>query len=178
MSAFCCTFAAMKTNIKYHLIRIFLTATLLYVGQQTALANETDSLVSTKHDCCADSTVEDHTTPYHKIVKEGGSMREGLFTVRHIKDAWYLEVPDSMLGRLLLAVTRFTSVPQDFKLLSGEEVNRSTVYLEQYGEKSLFMREYVQSKFAKPGEKIGEALQTRLYTNLTSSGGTRTHKPN
>ena len=159
MSVFCCIFAPMKTIINPRLVRIFLIATLLSVGQSMAFAADGDSVTVIRHDCCADSTVEDHTTPYHKIVKEGGSMREGLFTVRHIKDAWYLEVPDSLLGRLLLAVTRFTSVPQDFRLLSGEEVNRSTVYLEQYGEKSLFMREYVQSKFAKPGEKIGEALQ-------------------
>jgi hypothetical protein len=86
-------------------------------------------------------------------------MVEGMFTVRHIKDAWYWEVPDAMLGRLLLAVTRFTSVPQDFKMFSGEEVNRSAVYLEQYGEKTIFLREYVQSAFAKEDQNIGQALQ-------------------
>ncbi len=48
----------------------------------------------------------------------------GMFTVRHIKDNWYFEVPDTLLGRLLLAVTRFKAVPQGFKMLSGEEVNR------------------------------------------------------
>ena len=41
-----------------------------------------------KEECCNDTTVKDHKDPYHKIVKEGGSMREGLFTVRHIKDDW------------------------------------------------------------------------------------------
>ena len=112
-----------------------------------------------KHECCQDSTVEDHTTPYHKIVKEGGSMREGLFTVRHIKDDWYLEVPDELLGRMLLCVTRFTSVPQDFKMFSGEEVNRSAVYLEQYNDKALFLREYVQSSYAKADDRIAISLK-------------------
>jgi hypothetical protein len=112
-----------------------------------------------KNSCCEDTTVTDHTDPYHKIVKEKGSVRYGLFTVRHIKDDWYLEVPDSLLGRMMLAVTRFTSTPQGFKSFSGEEVNHSAIYLEQYGQKSLFMREYVQSHLAKPEDRIAISLK-------------------
>jgi hypothetical protein len=103
--------------------------------------------------------VADHSSPYHKLVKEGGSKEVGLLTVRHIKDKWYFEVPDSLLGRLILAVTRFTSVPQDFKMLGGEEVNRSCLYFEQYNEKTLFLREYVQSSFAKKDDAIGQSLK-------------------
>ena len=110
-------------------------------------------------DCCVDTTVNTKDDPYLKIVKEGGSVREGLFTVRHIKDDWYLEVPDSLLGRMMLAVTRFTSVPQEFKMVTGEEVNRSAVYFEQYGEKTIFLREYVQSQYAKPEDRIAISLK-------------------
>ena len=110
-------------------------------------------------DCCVDTTVNSKDDPYLKIVKEGGSVREGLFAVRHIKDDWYLEVPDSLLGRMMLAVTRFTSVPQEFKMVTGEEVNRSTVYFEQYGEKTIFLREYVQSQYAKPEDRIAISLK-------------------
>jgi hypothetical protein len=60
--------------------------------------------------------------------------------VRHIKKDWYIEVPDTLIGRLLLVVTRFESVPQGFKMMSGEEVNRSAVYFEQYDDNTLFMR--------------------------------------
>ena len=112
-----------------------------------------------KHDCCEDTTVTDHKDSYHMVVKEGGSMREGLFTVRHIKDDWYLEVPDSLLNRLMLAVTRFSSVPQDFKLLSGEEVNHSAIYLEQHGTKALLMREYVRTAYANEKDQISGNLE-------------------
>ena len=156
---------------------------LLLLGQQTAFAviNPADTTqtkpvpcdtTQTKHAhcdstavtpkknaCCEDTTVTDHTDPYHKVVKEGGSVKYGLFTVRHIKDDWYLEVPDSLLGRMMLAVTRFTSTPQGFKMFSGEEVNHSAIYLEQYGQKSIFMREYVQSHLAKPEERIAISLK-------------------
>ena len=98
-------------------------------------------------------------TAYEKLLKDGGSECEVMFTVRHIKDNWYFEVPDTLLGRLLLAVTRFKAVPQGFKMLSGEEVNRSVVYWEQHDDQTLSLREYVQSQFARPGDNIAEALK-------------------
>jgi hypothetical protein len=152
--------------IKYFLENRIVTAFLLVgfmlaLGQQAAFAAENDSIKTSKKkvECCEDSTVTDHKDPYHKVVKEGGSMREGLFTVRHIKDDWYLEVHDSLLNRMILAVTRFESVPQGFKKMSGEEVNRSAVYFEQYGEKTLFLKEFVQSAYAKEDNAIGKALK-------------------
>ena len=164
-------------------IKRIIVATLFLMGQQAAFAvyNPADTTqtkpvkcdtTETKHthcdstavtpkknSCCEDTTVTDHTDPYHKVVKEKGSVRYGLFTVRHIKDDWYLEVPDSLLGRMMLAVTRFTSTPQGFRMFSGEEVNHSAVYLEQYGQKSIFLREYVQSHLANPDDRIAISLK-------------------
>ena len=141
---------------------MILAALLSFGGQCAAntidiCAVKTDTIV--KNECCADTTIADHTTSYHKIVKEGGSVNEGLFTVRHIKDNWYLEVPDELMGRMLLVVTRFTSVPQGFKMYSGEEVNRSAVYFEKYSDKYLFLREYVQSSFANSNDRIAVSLK-------------------
>ena len=140
---------------------IIISAVLLFMGQTAVFAAENDSIKANqkKAECCEDTTVTDHKDAYHKLVKEGGSMREGLFTVRHIKDDWYLEVPDSMLNKLMLVVTRFSSVPQSFKMLSGEEVNRSVIYMEQHGGKNVLIREYVQTHYAKPGSRIGRSLE-------------------
>ena len=149
-----------KNNMKT--IKRLIAVVLLIMGQQTAFADVNDSVPAKKKakmECCEDSTVTDHKDPYHKLIKEGGSMREGLFTVRHIKDDWYLEVPDSLLNRLMLAVTRFASVPQSFKMISGEEVNHSAIYLEQHGAKTILMREYVRSAFANEKDKIAENLE-------------------
>ena len=47
------------------------------------VCHKTDSAkVEKKHECCQDSTVEDHKDPYHKVIKEGGSVREGLISPR------------------------------------------------------------------------------------------------
>ena len=144
---------------------------LLLTGQVKAWADDKDSIAveKTAMECCVDSADKPKENAYDKLIKEGGSKIDGLFTVRHIKDNWYLEVPDSLLGRMMLAVTRFTSVPQGFKLLSGEEVNRSVIYLEQYGDKRLLMREYVQSQFARPGDRIAISLQQSVNDPIVNS---------
>lgn len=68
---------------------------------------------------------------YDELIKKGGSQLKGLFTVRHIEDKWYFEIPDSLLGRYFLAVTRLTGTPQDFGKYAGEEMNEATVYFEK-----------------------------------------------
>ena len=65
--------------------------------------------------------------PYDQLIKRTGSVQDGLFTIRHIDDKWYFEIADSLLGRYILAVTRFTGVPQSFGKFSGEAINQQTL---------------------------------------------------
>lgn len=59
------------------------------------------------------------------LAKKGGTVKKGLFTVRHIEDKWYFEVPDSIIGRYLLAVTRLAAVPlQDWASLAVKKSTR------------------------------------------------------
>ena len=98
-------------------------------------------------------------TPYEKVVKKGGSVQEGLFLTRHIEDKYYFEVPDSMLGRLMLCVSRFTAVPQNFGQFAGEEVNNCAFYLERRDTSQILMRQYVQSHIANEGDNIMRTLE-------------------
>lgn len=96
---------------------------------------------------------------YDKLIKDCISVNHGMYTVRHIKNDWYFEVPDSLLGRLILSVTRFKEVPQGFKFISGEEVNRSVLYWDHFDEKSLLLREYVKSQFIDEKDQMAPALK-------------------
>ncbi len=98
-------------------------------------------------------------TEYEKLLKKGGTTLEGLFTVRHIEDKYYFEVPDSLLGRMFLAVTRFTAVPQAFGQFAGEEITHCAVYFEQRDTTKLLMRQYVQSHFSDPDDQISRTLE-------------------
>ena len=112
-----------------------------------------------KADKKADETKKEKSD-YEKLLEKKGAVElTGLFTVRHIEDKYYFEVPDSMLGRLLLCVTRFTAVPQGFGQYGGEEITHNTVYFEQRDEKTLLMRQYVLSYLADDKDNIARTLE-------------------
>ena len=98
-------------------------------------------------------------TEYEKLMKKGGHVQEGLFRTRHIDDKYYFEVPDSMLGRLILSVTRFTAVPQSFGKFAGEEIDHSAVYFEARDTSQLLLRQYVLSHLADTGDNISRTLE-------------------
>ena len=42
----------------------------------------------------APEKAQEKPSAYEQLVKKKGSVQQGLFTVRHIDDQWYFEVPD------------------------------------------------------------------------------------
>ena len=123
--------------------------------EQKADTLATDTLATDSIKGKADKKKE---TAYQKLVKKGGVTTEGLFLVRHIEDKYYFEVPDSLMGRMLLCVTRFTSVPQGLGQFAGEEITHNTIYFEQRDTAQLLLREYVQSHFSNPEDQISLTL--------------------
>ena len=98
-------------------------------------------------------------TEYQKLIKKGGTVQHGLFLLRHIDDKYYFEVPDSMMGRMILCVSRFTAVPQNFGQFAGEEVGNCTFYFERRDTSQLLIREFVQSHIADEGDNIMRTLE-------------------
>ena len=41
---------------------------------------------------------DEKLSDYVKLIKKGGSVQKGLFTVRHIENKWYFEVPTTSLA--------------------------------------------------------------------------------
>ena len=106
---------------------------------------------------------------YEELIKKDSTKMEGLFTVRHIEDKWYFEVPDSMLGKYLLAVTRYTAVPQNFGKFAGEEANEATVYFEKRDKKTMLLRAYVLSQLANEKDDISKTLRASTVDPIVAS---------
>lgn len=107
--------------------------------------------------------------PYDDLIKKGGTTLKGLFTVHHIEDKWYFEVPDSLLGRYFLAVTRLTAAPQGFGKFAGEMINESTIYFEKRDGKTMLMRAYVLSQLASDKDKISQTLKASTVNPIVAS---------
>ena len=119
----------------------------------------TDTTKVEKEDVKSKAKKEPKETDYQKIIKKGGTVTDGLFRVRHIEDKYYFEVPDSMLGRYILCVTRFTAVPQNFGQFAGEEITHSTIYFEKRDTSQIMIRQYVLSHLADNGDNISRTLE-------------------
>ena len=119
----------------------------------------TDTTKVEKENVKSKAKKEPKETEYQKIIKKGGTVTDGLFRVRHIEDKYYFEVPDSMLGRYILCVTRFTAVPQNFGQFAGEEITHSTIYFEKRDTSQIMIRQYVLSHLADNGDNISRTLE-------------------
>ncbi|MBO1362343.1 zinc-dependent metalloprotease [Prevotella sp. A2931] len=106
---------------------------------------------------------------YAELIKKSVSLERGLFDVRHIENKWYFDVPDSLLGRYILTVTRLTGVPEGVGKFSGEEVNRETVYFEKHDAKTLYLRAYVGSQEADPNTRISQTLRASTVDPIIAS---------
>ena len=117
----------------------------------------------------ADTTAKKPKNEYADLIKKGGTVKDGLFTVRHIQDQWYFEIPDTLLGRYLMCVTRYTAVPQNFGKYAGEMVNEATVYFEKHDYKTLFLRAYVLTQLADSTDRISKTLQASTIDPIVAS---------
>ncbi len=78
--------------------------------------------------------------PYREIITDKAITKKGLFTVHKVDDKYYFEIDDAVLGREILAVTRFTKVPGGGGKYGGEEVNEQSLKFEKGPSNNIFVR--------------------------------------
>ena len=84
--------------------------------------------------------------------------REGLFHVTKLKDAWYFDIPDSLMGREFLTTTRFTSAPAGLGQYGGEQMNEQTIYFEQIPDSFIVMRANLLVNYSDSTNAINRAV--------------------
>src|SRR5436190_460802 len=67
--------------------------------------------------------------PYNQVITDRAQTERGGITVHRVDDKWFFEVPDSLLNRDILFVSRLAGVPAGFGGLSfaGNELARRVV---------------------------------------------------
>ena len=81
--------------------------------------------------------------PYSEIITNKAKSKTGLFTTHKVDDKWYFEIPDSILSREMLVVTRLAKVPAGVKVgnqqYGGEQLNEQ-VWQWERRDKKVFIR--------------------------------------
>jgi len=98
--------------------------------------------------------------PYKEVITEKAITHTGLFTVHRVDEKWYFEIPDSMLGREFMAITRFSKTAAGGGLYGGELANQQTLEWEKGPAHSLFLRVVTLVSMADSTNKIYKAVKS------------------
>ncbi|MBQ4389985.1 MAG: zinc-dependent metalloprotease [Bacteroidales bacterium] len=94
---------------------------------------------------------------------------EGLFGAAQNEKDWYLEIPDSLLERRFLAVTRYVSNTVGAGVYGGEEVNEAMLYWEKASNGNLLLRSDVLGIVAPKDDIIAEAVRVSSENPIVAS---------
>jgi len=97
--------------------------------------------------------------PFKEIITAKSVSKEGLFTVHKVDTRWYFEIPDSVMGREILAITRYAKTPAGANFYAGEEVNEQTIYWEKAPNKKILLRVSILINKADSTHAISKAVK-------------------
>jgi Met-zincin/Domain of unknown function (DUF5117)/Domain of unknown function (DUF5118) len=96
--------------------------------------------------------------PYKEVITDKAKTQKGLFTVHKVEDKYFLEIPDSILGREFLAITRVAKTTTGAGY-GGEEVNEQVLRWEKGPDNKLFLRVVFHVNMATDSLPIYQAVK-------------------
>ena len=78
---------------------------------------EPSVVVAERSDTTADGSV---MTAYEKILSKESARADGLMNIHKVKSAYYLEIPDSLMGRPMLLATRVSCISDNSDVIAGQ----------------------------------------------------------
>jgi len=95
--------------------------------------------------------------PFKDVITDKAITRKGLFIVHKVDEKWYLEIPDSLLGRDVLIVSRISKSAADtragFLGFAGDEINENVVRFEKGPNNRVYLRNISYNTYARDSTK-------------------------
>lgn len=107
--------------------------------------------------------------PYKEIITDKAISHTGLFTVHKVEDKWYFEIPDSMLDREFMAITRFSKTAAGDGIYGGELANQQTLEWEKGPSNTLFLRVVTLVSMADSTNKIYKAVKNSSVNPIAAA---------
>lgn len=100
--------------------------------------------------------------PFSEVITAKAKTTNGLFKTHKVDDKWYFEIPDSVINREMLVVTRLAKAPVGIKVgnqqYGGEELNEQVWKWERRG-KQVYIRVPSYATKADPKSDMFESVQ-------------------
>jgi hypothetical protein len=95
--------------------------------------------------------------------------QKGVFTVHFQDDKFYFDIQDSLLGRELIAVTRYAKVAGGARKYGGEQVNEQTIQFEKGPNNRIFMRVVSLISRADSTQTIAKAVKNSYLDPIVAA---------
>ncbi len=76
---------------------------------------------------------------FKELIDSTAVSQYGLFGVHNLEDKWYFEIADTLLGREMMAITRYTQTAAGGSIYGGELVNKQVIKWEKGPNNKLFL---------------------------------------
>jgi hypothetical protein len=106
---------------------------------------------------------------FSEVITKKAVSQKGVFTVHFQDDKYFFEIPDSLLGRELLAVTRFAKVAGGARKYGGEEVNEQSLLFEKGPNQRIFMRVVTLISKADSSQTIAKAVKNSYLDPIVAA---------
>lgn len=111
-----------------------------------------------KKDKKKDKNKTEAPAPQKKKEETPSISRKGMLNVEKVGKEWFLEVPDSLLEKDILAITRYTSTPSSSGQFGGEECNEQVVFFQMNPDSTLLLRSRMTINMADSTQAIAKAV--------------------
>jgi ribosomal protein S18 acetylase RimI-like enzyme len=105
----------------------------------------------------ADSSVNT-LKPYGQVITSKAVTQKGLFTVHKVAERYFFEIPNSLLSKEILVVTRLSKSTPGAGNYGGEEVGAHVIYWEKGPNNKLFLKVSAQVSVADSASMISKAV--------------------
>lgn len=104
---------------------------------------------------------DDEMKPYSEVITDEAETDEGLFTVHKVDDSYYYEIPDSLLGREMLVVSRVAKTANNMGY-GGEKNNTQTVRWHRKGD-NILLRQVSYENVADSTDPVFQAVRNSNF---------------
>ncbi len=105
---------------------------------------------------------------YGKLIRPNAITRAGIFTVHKVGDKYFFEIPDTLLGRDILIVTRIAQgaagIRPEYSGYAGDQVGNTIIRFEKGPEHKLFLRRITYEE--QPGDSSNSMFKSVIRSNL------------
>lgn len=152
---------------------------ILAFADTLTIQNSNDALLIGKTPEKESSTVSDITlngkfnasAPMSLLddVEYANSVQQGLFNIQRVKNDWFWDIPESILGRRILLTVRYTGTPAGTQKYGGELVRQQTVYWEKSPNGDLLLRAEISVMAADSSNAIHRAVKVSSVDPIIAS---------